>query len=121
MPLYDYECRKCGPFQEWRSIDAFDKPSRCPDCGKAARRSLATPGLGMRNSALRKAHQINERSAEEPRVVRRKRGDPVPTHDVHRDLTEASQSRHAHQHGHGHDHGHKKDLHRSNHPWALKH
>ena len=121
MPLYDYECRKCGPFEEWRGMDAFDKPARCPECGKPARRAVAAPRLGMRNTALRRAHEINEKSAHEPRVVRRKRGDSMGSHDAHRDLTEARQKRHGHHHGHAHDHGHKHDLHRSTHPWAIKH
>lgn len=117
MPLYDYECRRCGPFREWRSVSAYEKPAKCPDCGKAAQRSLATPRLGMRDSALRRAHAINEKSAHEPRVVRRKRGDPIPGHDAHRDLTEARQHRHAHRHGRSS----KDTLHRSSHPWAMKH
>jgi putative FmdB family regulatory protein len=123
MPLYDYECARCGPFRKWRGMNAFAKPSTCPDCGRTAPRAMATPSLGM-DWRQKKAHSINEKSAHEPRVVRRKAGDPM-IHDAHRDLTDAGPRsgharNHAHGHGHRHDHKHGK-LERSRHPWAVRH
>ena len=117
MPLYDYACRRCGPFRKWRGMSAYDKPAKCPNCGKAARRSVTAPMLGMRDAALRKAHEINERSAHEPRLVHRKRGDPIPSHDAHRDLTEARQRQNVPRRGRGD----KDKLNRSSHPWAVRH
>jgi putative FmdB family regulatory protein len=86
MPLYDYECRRCGPFREWRSMSDYEKPAKCPDCRKAARRSMATPVLGTMDGSIRKAHAHNEKSAHEPRVERRRTGG----------------------HDHAHDHGHSR-------------
>jgi putative FmdB family regulatory protein len=84
MPLYDYECRRCGPFREWRRMRDYEKPTTCPRCRKRARRTMATPVLAM-DAGLRKAHAFNEKSAHEPRVERRRTG-----------------------HSHGHDHGNSR-------------
>lgn len=124
MPRYDYECVTCGPFQEWRGMADYQKPAKCPDCGRRAPRSMATPVLGM-DWQQKKAHTINERSGHEPRVVHRARGGPMG-HDAHRDLTEARIKGHDHDHHHGHDHEHgqshkKETLERSKHPWAVRH
>lgn len=80
MPLYDYECRRCGPFREWRKMSDYEKPMKCPDCGKPSRRSMATPVLGTMDAGLRKAHGVNEKSAHEPRVERRRIGGHDHTH-----------------------------------------
>jgi putative FmdB family regulatory protein len=107
MPLYDYDCRRHGPFREWAEMSHSDRPARCPDCAAPAPRLMAAPRLGI-DSTLRKAHTINETSANEPRVVHRRRGDPM-THDTHRDLTEARGRRVG-----------RAKTHRSNHPWAVR-
>jgi putative FmdB family regulatory protein len=104
MPLYDYECRRHGPFREWAPMSLSDRPAPCPDCGKAAPRLVASPRLGI-DSTVRKAHAVNEKSANQPRVVHRKRGDPM-AHDAHRDLTQARQPR--------------AKTHRSDHPWTVR-
>ena len=37
MPLYDYDCKKCG--NEFESIEKFNsKGAICPDCGYIAKR-----------------------------------------------------------------------------------
>lgn len=77
MPLYDYECRRCGPFREWRKMSDYEKAMKCPECGKPARRTVATPLLGTMDAGLREAHGVNERSGHEPRVERR----PIGGHD----------------------------------------
>jgi len=120
MPLYDYVCARCGPFREWRGMDAFAAPSKCPDCGRKSGRAMASPVLGM-DWRQKKAHAINEKSAHEPRVVHRKRGDPM-VHDVHSDLKDAGRAHRGHKHGHGHSHGGRRGkLERSRHPWAVRH
>lgn len=121
MPLYTYECQHHGGFSDWRKMSESGLPSACPVCGDLARRSVSAPYLGI-DSGLRKAHGINEKSGHEPRVVRRRRGDPIP-HDAHRDLSQnqASAHAHAHQHpGHAHDHG-GSQAQVSNHPWMVRH
>ncbi len=35
MPIYEYECKKCGAVYEMlRSMSADDKDIACPECGK---------------------------------------------------------------------------------------
>jgi putative FmdB family regulatory protein len=116
MPLYDYECRQHGPFSDWRKMSESENPAPCPICGALGRRSVSAPHLGI-DSGLRKAHSINEKSAEEPRVVRRRRGDPIP-HDTHRDLNSHAQNHAGHSHSHDRGSGEAQV---SNHPWMVRH
>jgi len=71
MPLYDYECRTCGEFQEWRSMSEWEAAAPCPSCSVPASRLVAAPMLAVLSSNNRIAHERNERSAHEPKVVRR--------------------------------------------------
>jgi putative FmdB family regulatory protein len=119
MPFYNYECHRHGAFGDWKGIGACADPTPCPVCGLLAPRSVSSPHLGM-DSGLRRAHGIYEKSAHEPRVVHRKRGDPIPTYDAHRDLTRARSDRHDHTPGH-HGHHHGDGPQRSNHPWMVRH
>jgi putative FmdB family regulatory protein len=99
MPLYQYACRRCGSFEDWRPMSEAERPSRCPACGKRAARAVAAPRLGM-PSGVRSLHARNEKSAHEPAVVRRRTGGSG--------------------HDHGHDHGHKHAG-RGGRPWMIGH
>jgi hypothetical protein len=46
------------------------KASQCPRCRRQARRVICAPNLALMNESLRRAHERNEKSAHEPRVVR---------------------------------------------------
>ena len=80
MPLYDYGCEMCGPFREWRSMSEWQADVPCPSCCLPAPRLAAAPVLGALSSNNRIAHQRNERSAHEPKVVRR---EDLPRHPRH--------------------------------------
>ncbi len=69
MPLYDYECDACGPFTGWASMSRSSEPMACSNCGKAAPRILTAPFIADMDPNNRTAHQRNEKSAHEPRVV----------------------------------------------------
>jgi putative FmdB family regulatory protein len=122
MPLYNYECRRHGGFTEWAGLADFDKPAPCPICKMLAERTVSAAYLAM-DQKLSRAIGASEKSAHEPQVVRRRRGDPIPQHDAHKDLTAIHQP--IHQHGHaGHHHRHdsgKKRTVRSDHPWLVRH
>jgi putative FmdB family regulatory protein len=47
MPVYEYLCDACGPFDELRPLAAFAQPCECPVCGAMAGRNLVSaPALG---------------------------------------------------------------------------
>ncbi len=69
MPLYDYGCDACGPFTEWRSMSRSSDPVPCTTCGNAARRIFTAPFIADMDPSNRIAHQRNEKSAHEPKVV----------------------------------------------------
>ena len=42
MPIYEYACPTCrNRFERMRSMDSFDDPSPCPDCGTPSTRVLS--------------------------------------------------------------------------------
>ncbi len=69
MPLYEYSCDDCGPFETWRGMQSASAPCSCPTCGAASERALAMPGFNLMNGSLRKALSRSEKSSAEPRVV----------------------------------------------------
>ncbi len=69
MPVYDYECVRCGVFTALRPMARCRDPLACPDCGEQAGRAFLTaPALAVMSGERRKAHAINERAAHEPRL-----------------------------------------------------
>jgi len=71
MPLYDYACDRCGPFRDWRPMSEAGLDADCPECGGPSPRQIAMPSLRQVSRSVRIAHERNERSAEEPKVMRR--------------------------------------------------
>ena len=70
MPLYDYLCTECGPFDMLRSLRERTQ-APCPRCGTEAPQAvLHAPRLGLLTAGQRQAHAINERSAHAPRSSR---------------------------------------------------
>jgi putative FmdB family regulatory protein len=42
MPVYEYQCPKCGTvYEETRRIDDRNKPVSCPKCGVKAERIMS--------------------------------------------------------------------------------
>jgi putative FmdB family regulatory protein len=85
VPLYEFACTPCGPFEVVRPMAEATSPARCPACGGEARRIFTPPGLALLARPVRRALDTEEKSAHEPSVVSRKSGRPLP-----------------HLHGHGH-------------------
>ena len=104
MPLYLYNCKSCGEFQDWQAMTACDQPAACPRCGRRSRRVVSAPKILAMDANLRKAHARNERSAHEPRLVRRDKQKP-----------------HDHVLVPGAAHGHGPHFHRSSRPWMIGH
>ncbi|MDO4681684.1 MAG: zinc ribbon domain-containing protein [Lautropia sp.] len=67
MPLYDYLCPDCGPFDAMRRINQRNA-AYCPECGLEAPLALLhAPHIRELGADRLAAHAINERARHEPR------------------------------------------------------
>jgi putative FmdB family regulatory protein len=71
MPLYEFLCPTCGPFDQLRPFSEASAPAHCPNCGAAATRVITAPNLRRTPPALRAALLREEKSRYEPEVVQR--------------------------------------------------
>ena len=71
MPLYEYRCNDCGPFSAIRKMSESSLPAFCENCGGASKRLISAPHFALLGQAQRIAHERNEKSAHEPRSMRR--------------------------------------------------
>ncbi len=92
MPIYEFLCRECGPFEQRRSFAEAGDPLTCPSCDGEARRVYSMPATKNSPAALSNAMNRVEKSAHEPEVVRRPEGGTLPGTRYHP--------------GHGGHHGH---------------
>ena len=87
MPLYDYECLACGPFEALRSISRREEPAACPACAQDADRVLiSAPRLADMDPFTRiaDAAQANKtahwrKPAPKWTTANPKRQSPLPT------------------------------------------
>lgn len=49
MPLYEYRCDDCGPFDLRRAFEHAVQPASCPACSSPARRVYTSPGTRSRS------------------------------------------------------------------------
>lgn len=69
MPVYDYHCAACDTeFTLLLPMSRSGDPAPCPSCAHAAARVISAPHLSTMRADVRKAHQVNERSAHEPQM-----------------------------------------------------
>jgi len=67
MPIYDYTCPHCGPFEALRRMADYEQPTPCPQCGtNSARVLMSAPGLALMPTHRRRAISVNEQSAHAP-------------------------------------------------------
>jgi putative FmdB family regulatory protein len=78
VPLYAFMCDGCGPFDLVRPVAEAGAAAACPECGAQARRVFTPPGLALVARPVRRALDLEEKSAHEPDVVTEKRGRPLP-------------------------------------------
>lgn len=51
MPLYEYDCSRCGRFSDFRPIAEYALPAICPGCSADAPRiSLSAPAMIVRGT-----------------------------------------------------------------------
>jgi putative FmdB family regulatory protein len=79
MPVYAFTCEACGPFDLARPMAESGAPARCPSCGADAGRVYTPPGIALLDRPVRRALDVEEKSAHEPDVLAEKRpGRPLP-------------------------------------------
>ena len=70
MPVYDYECPRCGPFTVMRPMAEYDRAAECPGCERESPRAFLTaPYFASMSAERRLALATNERSAHAPRLL----------------------------------------------------
>ncbi|MEM1255637.1 MAG: zinc ribbon domain-containing protein [Cyanobacteria bacterium P01_H01_bin.21] len=72
MPLYDYKCADCGPFDVWRKMAEVTTPLPCPSCGVIATRVFTAPNISLSTGSL-------SRVSDSPRLVKRQSEPTTPT------------------------------------------
>lgn len=74
MPLYEFQCNDCGPFEAWRTMAEAMSPMNCPTCEEAAKRIFSAPSV-MLNSGFR----LKQKPSAEPKLVTRQETEPAKT------------------------------------------
>jgi putative FmdB family regulatory protein len=71
MPLYEFQCATCGPFEAWRMMAEAKNPMHCPDCDEVAKRIFSPPSV-MLNSSF----GLRKKPSAEPKLVQREAREP---------------------------------------------
>ncbi|AFJ03027.1 Putative regulatory protein fmdB [Methylophaga frappieri] len=71
MPIYDYRCATCGEFSALRKLAQANEDMICPECHGKASRIITAPYLALMDRPTRVAKERNEKSAHEPKTLRR--------------------------------------------------
>ena len=74
MPLYEFRCRSCGPFDLRREMQDTAAPARCPSCHEPATRVYSVAAWRPSSGPLRDATK-----ADRARVERARSGEPLLT------------------------------------------
>ncbi len=67
MPVYEFECARCGGFEVLKPLASRNDTQHCHTCGAIALRLTSAPALACMPSVVRHAASVNERSRHEPR------------------------------------------------------
>jgi putative FmdB family regulatory protein len=92
MPLYEFQCKSCGLFEQWRGFDESSDPMLCPNCQTTAKRIYSSPNLHLSARSNSNSKRLEEKT--EPRLITR---EPKQTNPKSRQA-----------------HGHER-------PWMLSH
>jgi len=52
MPLFEYQCERCGVRFERLQTQRDSNATRCPECGAAVRRLIQPPGIIFKRSGF---------------------------------------------------------------------
>ena len=74
MPVYEYRCQPCGPFDQRRGVAEATAPASCPTCAQPAARAYTPPGGRRAGGVLTGAGR-----SERARIDRARSGEPTVT------------------------------------------
>ncbi|WP_330847808.1 zinc ribbon domain-containing protein [Prescottella equi] len=92
IPLYQFRCAQCGPFDRHFPMADVPDSSDCPHCASDGRRQITATRLGRGGTASMRLLDATARSASEPTVVSgpapgaRRTPQKVTTNPLHRKL-----------------------------------
>ena len=78
MPIYEYECREHGLFEETRPMDRAREGAECPECQASAPRVLSPTRTNLVPRAVSVAHARNEKSQHAPEHTCKSHHHPKP-------------------------------------------
>ncbi|WP_219418563.1 FmdB family zinc ribbon protein [Pseudonocardia nigra] len=74
MPLYEFRCPACGPFDLHREMQDAQDAATCPTCSTPARRVYSSSGGSLARGPLRDAG-----TTDRARIDRARSGEPTIT------------------------------------------
>ncbi len=69
MPLYEYRCQHCGPFDHRRSAEDASRPLPCPRCSTPANRVYTPLASPTRNRTSTAANAVDRAHSGEPVIT----------------------------------------------------
>jgi putative FmdB family regulatory protein len=63
MPLYDYRCKSCGEFREFRPMTESGTSRVCPVCDAPSERVITAPFLAGKDQSSQIAHGSNNQAS----------------------------------------------------------
>lgn len=84
MPVYEYRCPACGPFDLRRAFDQAVQPASCPACASPARRVYTSPATRSRSGPFAGASApdralLDQARSGAPTVTTSRAGRRLPT------------------------------------------
>ena len=76
MPLYEFRCDRCGPFDQWRTMAESSNPAYCPSCQETGKRIFSPPAVLSSSLQLK-------RENSEPQLVKRDQEPKTPRLQSH--------------------------------------
>ncbi|MGI9048090.1 MAG: FmdB family zinc ribbon protein [Rubrobacteraceae bacterium] len=79
MPIYEFSCETCGPFERWRDHRESGEPMPCSSCKVTARRVYSMPDFNVSSRAGKRAQLLNEQGSSPGVAKSPQTGETTPT------------------------------------------
>jgi len=100
MPLYEYQCKKCG--HRFEKIQKFsDKPvKKCPECGGPVEQTISAPAVQFKGSGwyvtdyAKKSHSPSDSGSKEAKDSKESKKDEKKTESTTKETTSKKADKH---------------------------